>query len=102
MKFSLLFDCLETWQKTKGNGSCDTSVDAKDLHTKPESTVRQAQTATASNRGVPVNLTCKLTRNQQTVKFESVSAGFPNNSRAAYRQDVADTENDRSNRINGC
>ena len=31
-------------------------VDAKDQHTKPKSTVRQAQTAAASNRGVHVNL----------------------------------------------
>ena len=29
---------------------------------KPESPVRQARTAFDSNQGVPVNLTCKLTR----------------------------------------
>jgi hypothetical protein len=61
---------------------------------KPESPVRQARTALDSNQGVPVNLTCKLTRKQQTVKYESVSAGFPNNSHALYRQGSADTEND--------
>ena len=76
------------------------TVNAKDRHTKPKSTVRQAQTITASNRGVPVNLTYKLTRNQQTVKFESVLAGFPNNPHTAYQQDVADTRNNRSDRIN--
>ena len=47
-----------------------------------------------SKQGVPINLTCKLTRKQQTVKFKSVSAGFPNHSHAAYHQDSADTEND--------
>ena len=70
------------------------TVDAKQSHTKPESTVRQARTALDSNQGVPVNLTCKLTRKQQIVKFKSVSAGFPNHSYAAYRQDSADTEKD--------
>ena len=75
-------------------------VDAKDRHTKPESTIRQAQIATASNRGMLVNLTCKLNRNRQTVKFESVSAGFPNNSHAVYRQGATDTENDKSNVVN--
>ena len=77
------------------------TVNAKDRHTKPKSTVRQDQTITAANRGVPVNLTYKLTRNQQTVKFESISAGFPNNSHTLYRQGSADTKNDnRSDRIN--
>ena len=47
------------------------------------------------NQGVPVNLTCKLTRKQQTVKFKSVSAGFPNHSYMEYRQGLADTENDK-------
>ena len=61
---------------------------------KPESRVSQARTALDSNQGVPVNLTCKLIRKQQTVKYESVSVGFPNNSYAAYRQGFADTEND--------
>ena len=56
--------------------------------------VCQAQTALDLNQGVPVNLTCKLTRKQQTVKYESVSAGFPNNSHASYRQGSADIEND--------
>ena len=32
------------------------------------------------NQGVPVNLTCKLTRKQQTVQFKNVSARFPNHS----------------------
>ena len=54
-----------------------------------------------SNQGVLVNLTCKLTRNQQTVKCESVSAVFPNDSHVVYRQGAADMENDnRSNKIN--
>ena len=66
---------------------------------KPESPVRQARTALDSNQGVPVNLTCKLTRKQQTVKFKSVSAGFPNHPYAAYWQDSADTENDNRSNI---
>ena len=69
------------------------SVDAKRSQTQPRSHVRQARTALDSNQGVPVNLTCKLTRKQQTVKYESVSTGFPNNSHASYRQGSADTEN---------
>ena len=55
---------------------------------KPECPVRY------SNQGVLVNLTYKLTRKQQTVKYESVSAGFPNNSHTSYRHGAADTEND--------
>ena len=47
------------------------------------------------NQGVPVNLTCKLTRKQQTIKFRSVSAGFANHSYAVYRQGSADTEDDK-------
>jgi hypothetical protein len=74
-------------------GRAKRCVDAKQSHNKPESPVRQARTALDSNQGVPVNLTCKLTRKQQTVKFKSVSAGFPNHSYAAYRQGSADTEN---------
>jgi hypothetical protein len=69
--------------------------DAKWSHTKPESPIRQAWTALDSNQGVPVNLTYKLTKKQQTIKFESVPAGFLNNSHAPYRQDSADTENDK-------
>ena len=61
---------------------------------KPESLVRQARTALDSNQDMPVNLTCKLTRKMQTVKYKSVLAGFPNHSYAAYRQGSADTEND--------
>ena len=53
-------------------------VDVRWSHTKPRSPVRQARTALDLNQGVPVNLNCKLTRKQQTVKFKSVSAGFPN------------------------
>ena len=68
---------------------------------KPESPVCQARTALDSNQGMPVNLTCKLTRKQQTVKFKSVSAGFPNHSYAEYRQGSTDTEDDdRSSMIN--
>ena len=74
-------------------------VDAKRSHTKPKSPVRQARTALDSNQGVPVNLTYKLTRKQQTVKFKSVSAGFPNHPYAAYWQDSADTENDNRSNI---
>jgi hypothetical protein len=81
-------DCDDHFPSHAGFGA----VDVKDQHTKPESTVRQAQTATASNQGVRVSLSCKLTRNRQTVKFESLSAGFPNNSHIAYRQDAADTK----------
>ena len=66
---------------------------------KPESLVRQARTALDSNQGVPVNLTCKLTRKQQTVKFKSISAGFPNNSYALYRQGSVDTKNDNRSSI---
>ena len=47
-----------------------------------------------SKQGVPINLTCKLTRKQKTVKYKSVSAGFPNHLYVAYRQGSADTEND--------
>ena len=80
--------------------SCNKIIDAKQSHTKPESTIRQARTALDSNLGVPVNLTYKLTRNQQTIKFKSVSTGFPNNSHAVYWQGSAYTENDnRSDRI---
>ena len=61
---------------------------------KPESPVRQGHTTLDSNQGVPVNLTCKLTRKQQTVKFESVSVGFSNNSHVLYRQCSTDIEND--------
>ena len=61
---------------------------------KSECPVRQARTALDSNQGVPVNLTCKLTRKQQIIKFKSVSAGFSNHSHAAYRQGSADIEND--------
>ena len=50
-------------------------------------------------KALPVNLTCKLTKKQQIIKYESVSAGFPNNSHTAYRQEAADIEND--NRSNG-
>ena len=68
---------------------------------KPESFVRQARTVLDSNQDVPVNLTCKLKRNQQTVKFENVSAGFSNNSHASYRQGSADTESgNRLDKIN--
>ena len=70
------------------------AVDAKQSHTKSESLVRQGRTALDSNQGVLVNLTYKLTRKQQIVKFKSVLAGFPNHSYAAYRQGSADTEND--------
>ena len=81
--------------------SCNKIIDAKQSHTKPESTIRQARTALDSNLGVPVNLTYKLTRKQQTVKFNSVSAGFPNHSYAGYRQGSADTQDDdRSGMIN--
>ena len=59
---------------------------------KPESPVRQARTALDSNQGVPVTLISKLTRRQQTVRYESVSAGFPNNSHASYRQGSAETK----------
>ena len=77
------------------------AVDAKQSHTKSESLVRQGRTALDSNQGVPVNLTCKLTRKQQTVKFESVSVGFSNNSHVLYRQCSTDIENDnRSGMIN--
>jgi len=62
---------------------------------KPESPVRQAQTALDSNQGVPVNLTYKLTRKQQTIKFKSVSARFPNHSYVGYRQGHVDTEDDK-------
>ena len=51
--------------------TCGT-VDARRSHTKPRSPIGQARTALDLNRGVPVNLTCKLTRKQQTVKFKSV------------------------------
>ena len=69
--------------------SSRSGVDAKRSHIKPESPVRQTRTALDSNEGVPVNLTCKLIRKQQTVKFKSVSAGFPNHSYTAYRQGPA-------------
>ena len=65
-----------------------------DHTTKPDSPVRQARTALDSNQDVPINLTCKLTRKQQTVKYESVSTEFPNNSHALYRQGSIDKEND--------
>jgi hypothetical protein len=39
---------------------------------KPESPVCQARTALDSNQGVPVNLTCKLTRKQQIIKYKSI------------------------------
>ena len=71
------------------------SVYAKRSHTKPKNPVRQARTALDSNQSVLVNLTCKLTRKQQTFKFKSVSAGFPNHSYAGYRQGSADTEGDK-------
>ena len=75
--------------------------DTKRSHTKPESPVRQARNTLDSNQGVPANLTCKLTRKQQTIKYKSVSAGFLNHSYVAYRQGSADTENDnRSGMIN--
>ena len=70
-------------------------IDARWSHTKPRSPIRQAQTALNLNQGVSVNLTCKLTRKQQTVKFKSVSAGFSNHSYAGYRQGPADTEDDK-------
>ena len=76
-------------------------VDAKRSHTKPESPVRQARTALDSNQDVPVNLTCKLTRKQQTVKFKTVLVGFPNHPYAAYRHGSADTENGNRSSIKG-
>ena len=66
--------------------------DAKINTLESEDTVRQASECRPS---VPVNLTCKLTRKQQTVKFKSVSARFPNHSYAGYRQGSADTEGDK-------
>ena len=76
-------------------------VDARWSHTKPKSPVRQARTTLDLNQDVPVNLIYKLTRKQQTVKFKSVSAGFPNHSYAGYRQGSTDTEDDdRSGMIN--
>ena len=68
------------------------SVDAKINTLESEGTVRQASEYRPS---VPVNLTSKLIRKQQTVKFKSVSAGFPNHSYAGYRQGSADTEGDK-------
>ena len=62
-------------------------VDARWSHTKPRSLVRQVRTALDLNQCVPVNLTCKLTKKQQTVKFKSVSTGFSNHSYVGYRQD---------------
>ena len=70
-------------------------VDARWSHTKPRSPVRQARTALDLNQGVPVNLTCILTRKQQTVKFKRVSAEFPNHSYAGYWQSPADIEDDK-------
>ena len=61
---------------------------------KPESIVCQARTALDLNQDVPVNLICKLTRKQQTIKYKSVSAGFPKHSYAAYRQGSTEIEND--------
>ena len=81
-------------QRTKFSSLVPT-VDTKGSHTKPEIPVRQARTALDSNQGVPVKLTCKLTRKQQTVKFKSLSAGFPNHSYAGYRQSPADIEDDK-------
>jgi len=68
----------------------------------PESPVRHARTALDSNQGVPANLTYNLTRKQQTVKFMSVSAGFPNHSYTVYQQDSADIENDNRSGIKTC
>ena len=104
------FNMFETWPSSmyssseKRSGmdigkSSRSGVDAKRSHTKPESPVRQTRTALDSNEGVPVNLTCKLTRKPQTVKFKSVSTGFPNHSHTTYRQGSADTKNDSRSRI---
>ena len=89
-----LFSADELSVLVDAQTSVTQTVDAKWSHTKPESPVRQARTALDLNQGVPVNLTCKFTRKQQTVKYESVSAGIPNNSDASYRQGSADIEND--------
>ena len=96
MVFFLKIGYVDASGPTRRAKRCD---DAKRSHTKPESPVRQAWTALDSNQGVPVNLTCKLIRKQQTVKFKSVSAGFPNHPYAMYRQGSADTENDNKSSI---
>ena len=86
--------------KESQSGSKISTVLTRNDHTpKPESPVRQARTALDSNQVVPVNLTYKLTRKQQTFKFKSISTGFPNHSYAAYQQGSANTENDRGSGI---
>ena len=76
---------IQAWAGLKHSTQCTQPVDARWSHTKPRSPVSQARTALDLNQGVLVNLTCKLTKKQQTVKFKSVSAGFPNHSYAGYR-----------------
>ena len=74
----------------------------QNLHTRPESTVPQAQTAITSKQGVPVNLTCKLTRKSANVRSESVSAGFSKQLSQSISASFADAEKDKSARITNC
>ena len=69
-------------------------VDAKRSHTKAREPHTPSSDCTWFKPWRANQFTCKLTRKQQTVKFKSVSTGFPNHSHAAYRQGSADTEND--------
>ena len=65
----------------------------KDVLTRDDHT--PSPDCTDLNQGVPVNLTYNLIRKQQTVKFKSVSGGFPNHSYVGYRQGPADSEGDK-------